>query len=67
MRTPSEADQPNGRAETFGAEASDVSYRVRALLERPGVRRSEDLLDRIAEIVGSPRRFGGGLYQKSLG
>lgn len=55
-----------GRAEAAPGETG-VDGRILALLERREGRRPEELLDEIAELVGSPRRFGGGLYQKSLG
>ena len=64
----SEDQQGNGGgpAEVVSVKPG-VDGRILALLERRDGRRPEELLDEIAELVGSPRRFGGGLYQKSLG
>lgn len=52
-----------------GAPAADVDVedRIRRVLERREGRRPEELLDLIAEAVGSPRRFAIGAYQKPLG
>lgn len=47
-------------------EAEDIG-KVRHLLEHRAGRTAEDLLDEIARMVGSPRRFARATYQKPLG